>query len=139
MIKKIFWFLIFVFVLYILAIFSLPTLADRIWEALKIEKFNEQVRWFKKKLDEVYTNLPSKEEWKDTWNKVLSGAIDLKNKVLSWAESIKWVIDDTRETVNDYANTLTGAIQDVKKVKEQADWIIKDIENISNSVSWTGS
>jgi hypothetical protein len=72
MIKKIFWFLVIVFVSYILLIFTYPSLADNIESKLGIKPFNEFVRNFKATVDDIYTNLPTKDEVKDAYNKTLS-------------------------------------------------------------------
>ncbi|MDR2411962.1 MAG: hypothetical protein LBD88_05405 [Candidatus Peribacteria bacterium] len=72
MIKKILWFLVIVFVLYILLIFTYPNLADKIENKLGIKSFNEFIRNFKTTLDDICTNLPTKDEVKNAYNKTLS-------------------------------------------------------------------
>jgi hypothetical protein len=72
MIKKILWFLVIIFVLYLLLIFIYPNFADNIESKLGIQPFNNSIRNFKTKLDNIYTNLPTKDEVKDAYNKTLS-------------------------------------------------------------------
>jgi hypothetical protein len=46
---------------------------------------------------------------------------DVENLIESWSWKLnekKWVVDDTRETINEYVDTLEWSIGDAKEVKD---------------------
>ncbi len=147
MIKKILWFLLIFVVLYILAIFKAPVLADSIEDLLKINWFNQTVRDFKTSLDNIYTNLPSKEQVIDTYNKTLSWANELKEKAWSWTKQLKESIDNVRLSIswsvdkyewikNDIIETKQKMDQTVDTIKSTSEAIGEFWENIKNTSSW---
>ena len=95
MIRKLFWILAMLFVLYILSIFRFPNLAKDIEKTLWIEWFNEFVISFKKTFEESITNF-SKDEVIGNYKNILSWSIELKNKLIGWISTAKEKIDDLR-------------------------------------------
>ena len=137
MLKKIFWFLVMIFVLYVILIFTMPSFADRFGN----EKFNIFIRDFKNTIDEIYTNLPTKEEWQNLWNQTLSGAENLKNNVIDWANSLKDWVDEVRKNLSWAVDKYEEVKNDVDEAKKSLqDWVdkVKDITDTINSVfSWS--
>lgn len=147
MVKKILWFFLIFIILYILAIFKAPALADNIEDLLKINWFNNSVRDMKSALDDIYTNFPSREEVLNTYNKTLSWANDLKQKAWSWTSQIKNTIDNFRLSVSwsvdkyewikdDILETKQKMDQTVDTIKNTSDAIWEFWENIKNTSSW---
>jgi hypothetical protein len=87
-------------VLYILVIFKLPALGQTIGEAFGIEKFNNFVIEFKSTLDRVSTDVPTKEEVVDSYERAMSGAKDLKESIVDGVDTTKETIDTVRETLS---------------------------------------
>ena len=62
MIKKIFWFLMIVVVLYTVGVFYSPAMTDAIAEKTGLVSYNNFIRSFKGTLDGVATDIPTKDE-----------------------------------------------------------------------------
>jgi peptidoglycan hydrolase CwlO-like protein len=124
--KKIIWFIVIIFIVYITLIFIKPVIANKIAETLWIKVFNEKVIEIKEKLDYISTKIPSKEEIE----KAYSGA---KEKIAD----IKSNIDDIRETANDIENKY-GEVKDFvnkawEKLKETKE-TLNNLQGISNDI-----
>lgn len=124
MLKKILWFILIVLICYIVFVFVSPENADNLWEKLWIKTFNEKIRSFKTTTDDIYTNLPSQEEFKDLYEKTLSWAEKTKNDAIDWANKIKDKVDDIRENLNDSKKKYEDLKDSVNKTQEQIEaWI----------------
>ncbi len=135
MIKKIFLFILILFVLYILAIFKAPELAGHFEKLLKIEWFNQSVIDFKKKLDEIYTTIPTKEEIKNTYEQTMSWAIELKEKASSWTIELKNKIDNVRLSVSWSIDKYEWIKSDIVETKEKMESTVETIKNTSDAIN----
>jgi len=120
--KKIIWFIILVFIIYIVLIFIKPTIANKIATNLGIKNFNEKVLEIKKKLDYISTKVPTKEEltWAYSW---------AKNKI----SKIKDKIDNIRNTAEDLENKYENAkefINETWKKIEKAKETLNNLQEI---------
>jgi len=151
MINKLFWFIIIIFVLYILMIFKMPVIADKIQTWLGFNWFNEFVIDFKNSMDSFFTRVPTKEELKEWYNSTLSWAVDFKNDVVTWVNDVKdwidsvrwtlsWAVDtynDVKETVIDTKETIDSTVETIKDTSESLKDTAEKINSISNSISST--
>lgn len=125
MIKKIFWIIISIIILYIITIFLSPKLSKSLWETFWLSKFNEQVINLKKKLDNSSTN-----SW-NTSDNIYSWAIDIKNTVVNWIDKTKDAIDEIRVQ----AQWIEQKYEETKKVLNDVKQIWDWISNIVNTWS----
>ena len=146
MLQKIFWFFVLIFIVYLLLIFKIPSVANSIEEAFWFKWFNNWVIEIKKKFDNVVTDIPTKDEISSKYTSTLSWATVIKNNVVNTLEFTKDQINNVRETLswseetyNSTVNFLSWAsdtiaeteefINRFKKVVKSASWII-------NTASW---
>lgn len=136
--KKIIWILIIFFVLYILAIFNIPIVAQNIEKKLKIEWFNDFILKLKWTYDYWLENNPDVEEWLNTYNKALSGATKIKEDVINGAQYAKDKVDSARVSLSGAQETINKAwdfIQDASEKLEQWKEIIDTVKDITESWS----
>jgi methyl-accepting chemotaxis protein len=132
MIKKILWFLLILLVLYIIGIFLFPKFVDEVWS----KDFNDSVRNFKGKVDEIYTNLPTKEEVKDIYEKTLSWTEVIKSNVVDWINSVKWWIDNVRENVNEITEKYEEIKTSVDEAKEKFEEWVDKVKDVTETINW---
>lgn len=126
MIKKLWFSILIIIVLYILAIFNAPVLADNIEKFIWTDWFNQKMRDFKASLD---------------WIPVQDNLSDIYNKTLSWAEWISneavWKVNDVKNSIDDVRWTLSWAVNTYKEVKNTIDETKTQVENGINSLKNT--
>lgn len=122
MIKKLVLSILIIVILYIIAIFNAPVLADDIEKMIWTDWFNQKIRDFKASLD-----------W-DSLNNIL-------NSTLSWAEWIGnetiWKVNDVKNSIDDVRWTLSWAVNTYKEVKSSIDETKTQVENWINSLKDT--
>ena len=126
-IKKIFWFIILIFVLYIILIFVKPAFADQIADLLWIKSFNEKIRIIKNWIDVLSTKIPSEEEITDWINTT-------KEKI----EDVKDTINDIRETTKDLKEKYEETKEFIDETKEKIDTVkdkLNDLEEIWEGIT----
>jgi len=154
--KKFFLILLIIFVLYIVSIFKLPSFSWFIWNILWIEKFNEFIVSFWTTYNDVVTDIPSKEQVLDTYNKTLSWAIDIKNTIIDWLDTTKWYVDeirlslswsedkidefkqsitDLKDTYDDTKVIITETVDTVSEIKDRIDTINTAITNTWETIN----
>lgn len=137
--KKILLTILIIFVLYILAIFVSPTFAEKIWWLIPpLKIFNENVLKIKNIFDKTVTDLPTKEELNDVYNKTLSWATIVWKKIENWTNKAKEKIDDVRNTlswaeakyneVNQFIDEKEKQIDETKELinKITSTWVTED-------------
>ena len=132
MLKKLLWFILIVFVLYVVYIFIAPAEADKLWDRIWILPFNKKVRELKANFDEIYSNLPNQEEVQEFYDKTKSWAIE-------WANTVKWKVDDIRGNLNDTKTKIEDTKNKYNQTMEAIDTTRTQIEwsvNTINSFSW---
>lgn len=136
MLKNILLWIVIMFVWYILLIFTSPKIAWNIANILGLNWFNEFVLKLKSGYDQTVTNLPTKEEVLDTYEKVYSWAIEVKTNVKNWINTTKNTIDDIRETLSwaeDTFNDIKDWVNKAKDFIETASWTLNNtVETIDN-------
>lgn len=145
-IKNFFLFLIVIFTIYIVLIFTSPVLANKIESFFWFNWFNSFVIDFKKTLDSTATNIPTKEEFKNTYNNALSWAVQIKWDAVTWIETIKEGVDNVRWTLNTTVEKIEEVKTSVNETKAQIENtvdVIKQtwntISDLTNSFSWTNN
>ena len=133
--KKIFWLIILVWVWYIVSIFLAPAFADKVAGLFWIQSFNQQIRWTGKDINKISTNVPSIDEFQETYNNTIKTVKD-------WIDKTKNVIDDTRatlswaeDTYNKARDTIDKTMETVDNLKETFDDVEKMREKITDSVN----
>lgn len=147
MIQKLFWSVILLFILFILAVFKAPdiakSLADMAWYPNLPEKIIE-IKWT---YDNVVTDIPSKEELELQYNSTVSWALQLKENIVNWVETTKNKVDSLRETmswaeqkiedIKEWYEDAKQFIDETGKKIDEAKQIIEDtqavIENVQNA------
>ncbi|MDD2907371.1 MAG: hypothetical protein PHH98_01895 [Candidatus Gracilibacteria bacterium] len=122
MFKKLGFSLLIIFVLYILAIFNVPIIADNIEKNIGITGFNQKIRDFKANLD----GIPVQDNLNDIYNRTVDGA----NNAIGTVSDVKNGIDDVR-------STLSGAVSTYKEVKTTIDETKAQVESGVNSIKST--
>jgi peptidoglycan hydrolase CwlO-like protein len=111
MLKKIFWSWILLFILFILAVFNTPNIANSIANALGFPNLYKNITSIKWIYDTVVTDITSKEELEKQYNSTLSWALELKSNIIDWVQTTKNKVDSLRET-------LSWAEQKIEDIKE---------------------
>lgn len=142
--KKFLLIILIIFVLYIIAVFKLPTFANKIWSFLWLEKFNEFIVSFSDRFNNTVTDIPSKEEVLDTYNKTLSWANEVKKDLIRWADSTKLYIDKLRlslswaeNKINNISNRITETKKIINTTIDNAEVIKTKIEIINSTLTNT--
>lgn len=142
-IKNLFLFLLVLFTIYIILIFTSPLLANKIESFFWFNWFNAFVVDFKNTLDSTATNIPTKDEFKNTYNQALSWALQIKWDAVTWIESIKDSVDNVRWTLNTTVEKIDEVKTSVHETKSQIENtvdVIKQtsstITDLTNSFSW---
>lgn len=150
MLKKIFWWFIVLFILFILAVFHAPKIAEWISEMIWVPNVPQKIESFKVWFDEMVTRVPTQQELEDTYNKTVSWALDIKNTVIDWVHTTKDTIDNVRETlswaeqkVEELKDTYNKTVEiidqagqkvnEVKQVIEDTNQVIENVQNIWNT------
>jgi methyl-accepting chemotaxis protein len=130
MIKKILLFVLILFICYIVGIFLYPTFIDGFWA----KGFNDSVRNLKKQTDEIYTNIPTKDEFKDSTETIIGN-------ISNWFKSLKDWVDNVRENVNDvtekYEEVKTSVNEAKKEFEEWVDKVKEATDSINEVFSWS--
>ncbi len=133
--KKLLLILLIFFLFYIISIFKFPAFAVIVWTLLWTENFNEFMLKFSDTYNEVVTDIPSKDEVLDTYNKTISWAIIVKDKIVNWLDTSKSFIDEVRVTFSwseEKINEIKENIDSIKDTYEDTKEIIDDtVSNIS--------
>jgi peptidoglycan hydrolase CwlO-like protein len=130
--KKIFWLIILVLVWYIISIFLAPSFADKVADLFWIKSFNEQIRWTSKDINEISTNVPSIDEFQETYNNTIKTVKD-------WIDKTKNVIDDTRATLSWAEDTYNKAVNIYDETTETVDKLketFNDVEQMREKITW---
>jgi len=146
MIKKLLFIILIICTLYIVAIFISPTLADKIESSLWFTWFNQKIRDFKSWVDSTYTNIPSKDEFLDTYDQAKIQAEIKAKEALNWVNDVKWNIDEVRSTLSWAASTYKEVKTSIETTKTQVEtWVnaIKTtadtLNQVSNTINWAFS
>ncbi len=131
--KKIVWLFILIFVLYILAIFKAPILADEIEKLIWINWFNNKIRELKEKLDSFSTKVPTKEKLQDYY----SWAVENIEKTKENIDTIRKKAKDLEETYNEAKETIDEAQEKLEQVKETIDKVSEVWESINKIITTT--
>ena len=143
MIKKLLFIILIIVTLYIVSIFISPALADKIESSFGFTWFNQKIRDLKSWVDSTYTNIPSKEEFLETYDQAKIQA-ELKAKdALNWVNEVKWNIDEVRSTLSWAAKTYNEVKTSIETTKAQVEtWVnaIKTtadtLNQVSNTLNW---
>jgi len=135
MIKKLFFFIILIFTLYIVLIFISPSLSDKIEWFIWLNWINNKIRDLKLNIDETYTNLPSKEQFIETYNDA-KVKVEIKTMdTLSWVNDVKNTIDDVRNTLSWAANTYSEIKWSIDETKTQIESSVNAIKDTAETIS----
>ncbi len=139
--------LLIIFVtVYVLLIFMAPQITSKIEETIWIDGLTESITDFKWNLDESVTDIPTKDELKDAYNKAYSWALEYKEQFDLWVEKTHEKVDDIRDTLKkaeDTYNTVKDSYEQTKQTLENTKKILDEsrqaLENIQTiqSASWS--
>lgn len=143
MIKKLLLIILIIVTLYIISIFVSPALSDKIESSLWITWFNQKIRDLKLGVDSTYTNIPSKDEFLETYDQAKIQAEIKAKDALNWVSEVKWNIDEVRSTLSWAASTYKEVKTSIETTKAQVEtWVnaIKTtadtLNQVSNTLNW---
>lgn len=143
MIKKLLLIILIIVTLYIVSIFVSPTLADKIESSFGFTWFNQKIRDLKSWVDSTYTNIPSKDEFLETYDQAKIQAEIKAKDALNWVSEVKWNIDEVRSTLSWAASTYKEVKTSIETTKAQVEtWVnaIKTtadtLNQVSNTLNW---
>lgn len=135
MIQKIFWVAVLLSCSYTVGVFYAPEQTDTIAAKIGIEKYNEFVRSFKTTLDDVTTDIPSKDEFLEWGKAALSWALDLKDTVTGGIGTTKETLDSVRSTLSWAEATYNDAKDTFNQAKDFIEWASDKIEQVSQTLN----
>lgn len=152
MLKKLFWSLILLWVLFVLSVFKAPELATSIANLAGFPNLPEKIQSFKWTYDNVLTDIPTQEELTNQYNSTLSWALEFKENIVNWVnttkdkvdslrETLSWAeqkIEDLKETYNDakdFIDTTAEKIEETKKIIEDTTAVINNVKNITETIT----
>lgn len=142
MIDKIIWSILIILVLFLLAVFKMPDFSDSVSSLLGVPELSGNIRNAKEKFDKIVTTVPSKEEVKDSYNRVYSWAVRARGNIEEWIDVTKERIDSFRKTMSwaeeKYDKTKKFVEDTSEKISELKDVVDKMAENW-DSVWWNTS
>ncbi len=124
--KKLFLFILIIFVSYILLIFLKPDLADKIANQLGFVDFNEKVRIIKKWIDIFSTKIPDEKEIEDSFVKAKEKINSIKeniNNLRNEANEVKEKYNQTKEFLEDTSKKIDEVKENIDKLQEIWSWI----------------
>ena len=130
-IKKLFWLIILVLILYIILIFVKPVIADNLWQIFWIKSFNKQIRTIKKWIDIFSKKLPDAEEISQT----LSWAKEKISNIKEWINNIRTKAKDIEEKYEQTKEFIEDTSEKIDKLKDNIDDLQKIWKNITNLVN----
>lgn len=143
MIKKLLLIILIIVTLYIISIFVSPALADKIESSLWITWFNQKIRDLKSGVDSTYTNIPSKDEFLETYDQAKIQAEIKAKEALNWVSEVKWNIDEVRSTLSWAASTYSEIKWSIDETKLQIETSVNAIKTtadtlnqVSNTINW---
>ncbi len=143
MIKKLLLIIVIIITLYIVTIFMSPTLADKIENSFWFTWFNQKIRDLKSGADSTYTNIPSKEQFLETYDQAKIQAEIKAKEALNWVNEVKWNIDEVRSTLSWAASTYNEVKTSIETTKTQVETWVKAIKTtadtlnqVSNTLNW---
>jgi len=131
--KKIISLIIIVVVLYIVAIFKAPTLANELEKLMWLDGFNQKIIDLKERLDNFWTKVPTKDELKDYY----SWAVDSIEKTKENIDNLRKKADDIQDTYESTKETINQAQEKLEDIKETVDKISEVWESITNTITST--
>ena len=143
MIKKLLLIILIIVTLYIVSIFVSPAVADKIENSFWFTWFNQKIRDLKSWVDSTYTNIPSKDEFLETYDQAKIQAEIKAKDALNWVNEVKWNIDEVRSTLSWAASTYKEVKTSIETTKAQGEtWVnaIKTtadtLNQVSNTLNW---
>lgn len=122
MIRKLFWSIVLLFILFVLSVFKAPDIAKSIAELAGYPNLPEKIVELKWTYDSIVTDIPTKEELESQYNSTLSWALELKQNIVSWVQTTKDKVDSLRETMS----WAEQKIEDIKEWYEDAKQFIDE-------------
>ena len=134
--------IIILIIIYILLLINFPDMMNTIWWKIGLSNLNQKILEIKKDYDEKIWWIPTSTEF-------ISGAIDIKNKIINWVDDTKEKIDSIRETmswveatyseIKEWYDSVKSFIDSNSWTLDSIKWTINDIENIRDSINntWT--
>lgn len=135
--KKILLMLVILITIYILIVFKVPELWKSLGELFWTTNFNEFILKHSDTFNKTVTDIPTKDELIDTYNKAYSWAIDIKDNVIDWAETVKSTIDDIRVTLSwaeDKINNVKDKYDQAKDFIDSNSWRIQELQNSIDNI-----
>lgn len=117
-------------ILYIIAIFNFPIVANNIEKTIWLNWFNQKIRDFKETFDHTYTNIPTTEQFKETYNNTVNSAWNITKDAV-------WSVNDFKNSVDEIRWTLSWAVNTYKEVKTTIDETKTQVENWVNALKTT--
>ena len=151
MIQKLFWSIILLFILFILAVFKAPDLAKSVAELAGFPNLPTNITEFKSNFDNIVTDIPTKEELESQYNSTVSWALQLKENIVNWVETTKDKVDSLRETMSwaeqkieeikewyedakQFIDETGKKIDEAKQIIEDTQAVIENVQNVWESV-----
>lgn len=135
MIKKLFWILILLAVVYTLGVFYTPSVTDSVGKQLGISGYNEFIKSFKWNLDQVSTDIPTKNELVEWSKAALSGALDIKDTVIGTITDTKGKIDSVRSTLSWAESTYNDAKDTFDQAKDFVEWASEKVQKVQETLN----
>jgi len=143
--KKIILFLIICIIAFWVTVFIAPNVSRAIEWVVGLNGITDTLRWGKEAFDGIVTDVPSIDEVVTGYESALSWARDVKNTISDGVtttkdtiDSIRWWAQKVEETYNNAKETFDSAketFDDVTGKIEQVQWVVENINNLTNSGS----
>lgn len=152
MLKKIFWWMIVLIILFVLTVFKAPDLANSIAELAGFPNLPTNIISIKSTFDWAVTDIPSQSELEEHYNEALSWAIIIKWQIIDGVQTTKDTVDDLRETLSwaeqkiediketyddakEFVDEASAKIEATKKIIEDTTKVINEVQNITSTTS----
>ena len=134
MFQKLFWVLILLAVTYTAGVFYAPEPTDKIASIVWLETYNDFVRSFKSTLNDVSTDIPTKEELVEGGRAAFSWALDIKDTVIDGISSTKETLDTVRSTLSGAESTYKDAKETFDKAKDFVEGASEKVQNVKEAL-----
>ncbi len=104
----------------------MPSVTDPLAKSMWVSWYNSFVRSFKKNLDQVSTDIPTKSE-----------IIEWGKAAYSWAIDIKWTVVDGIGTTKKTIDTVRGGVVEVQSTYDEARETLNQAQQVIESTSNT--
>lgn len=130
--KKIFWFIILLWTLYIILVFLATDSVKKIEKIVWGEGTAQKIVDMKNVFNDITVDVPTQNELSEQYNSTVKSVVNIKDTIIDWIDTTKGTIDSVRETLSWAEDTYNQVKDTYDQAKEVIDSTTKTLSNLQD-------